>query len=64
MLITIIKLLYGFPLDDDFIIEDDEVISKIKLSYDDKHHIIFMTIALLYFMLMAIYFISIKSLKC
>ena len=63
MLLTIVKFLYGFPLDNDFIMEDDEVINKIKLSYDDKHHILFMTIVLLYFMLMAIYFISIKSLK-
>ena len=60
MLLTIVKFLYGFPLDDDFIIEDDEVISKLKLSYDDRHHIIFMTIALLYFMLMVIYFITIR----
>jgi hypothetical protein len=60
MLLTIVKFLYGFPLDDDFIIEDDEVISKLKLSYDDRHHILFMTIALLYFMLMVIYFITIR----
>ena len=63
MLLTIVKFLYGFPLDDDFIIEDDELIRKIKLSYGDKIHILFISIVLLYFILIAIYCISIKSLK-
>ena len=63
MLLTIVKFLYGFPLNDDFIFNDDEVLSKIKLSHEDRHYILFMTIVLLYFMLIVIYFISSKALK-
>ena len=63
MLLTIVKFLYGFPLNDDFIFNDDEVLSKIKLSHEDRHHILFMTIVLLYFMLIVIYFISSKAIK-
>ena len=62
MLLTIVKFLYGFPLDDD-VIDDDELIRKIRLSYGDKIHILFISIVLLYFILIAIYCISIKSLK-
>lgn len=55
MLLTIIKFLYGFPLDDDFILDDDKIINSIRINYQDKHGILFLTIFLLYLSLVIIY---------
>ena len=57
MFITLVKFFIGFPIDDD-ILEDDEVLSKIRITYQERHNFLFMTILLLYFMLVVIYFIS------
>jgi hypothetical protein len=55
MLLTIIKFLYGFPLDEDFLLDDDKIINSIRINYQDKHGILFLTVLLLYLSLVIIY---------
>ena len=58
MLLTIIKFLYGFPLEDDLLLNDDKVINNIKINYQDKQGILFLTVLLLYLSLFIIYILS------
>ena len=58
MLLTIIKFLYGFPLEDDLLLNDDKVINNIKINYQDKQGILFLTVLLLYLSLVIIYILS------
>ena len=55
MLITVVKFLYGFPLEDDLLLNDDKVINNIKINYQDKQGILFLTVLLLYLSLVIIY---------
>ena len=52
---SIIKFLYGFPLEDDFLLNDDKLVNDIRINYQDRQDILFLTVLLLYLSLVIIY---------
>ena len=55
MMTSIIKFLYGFPLEDDLLLNDDKVVNDIRINYQDRQGILFLTVLLLYLSLVIIY---------
>ena len=55
MMTSIIKFLYGFPLEDDLLLNDDKVVNDIRINYQDRQGILFLTVLLFYLSLVIIY---------
>ena len=55
MMTSIIKFLYGFPLEDDLLLNDDKLVNDIRINYQDRKGILFLTVLLLYLSLVIIY---------